>query len=254
MTLPGAGDAATKSQRTRAAIVEAALRLFREHGYERTTMRAIAAAAGVSVGNAYYYFRSKEELVQGFYDQLAADHAAAAAGPLAASTDLAQRLWATVLARLTVAEPYHALAGRFFAVAAQPGNPLSPFSQSHAAREAELALYREVIGGSSIRVAEELEPHLPELFWLYHLGIVLFWVHDDSVGLRRTHALIERTVPMVEQLTRLSRLRVFRPLTRQIPQLLAELRDGAPHGSSGPARDQSCPQERGDQRNGPRTS
>ncbi|MFN2494731.1 MAG: TetR family transcriptional regulator [Pseudonocardiaceae bacterium] len=227
MTPPSVEEGSAKSQRTRELIVQAALRLFRERGYERTTMRAVAEAAGVSVGNAYYYFRSKEELVQGFYDQLAAEHTAAAAGPLAASTDLAQRLRATLLAWLAVAEPYHALAGRFFAVAAQPGNPLSPFSQaSYPAREAALALYREVIAGSSIRVAEELAADLPELLWLYHLGIVLFWVHDDSVGLRRTRALIERTVPMVERLARLSRIPVFRPLARQIPQLLADLRDG----------------------------
>lgn len=219
--------ATTKSERTRALIVEAALGLFRERGYERTTMRAVAEAAGVSVGNAYYYFRSKEELVQGFYDQLAADHAAALAGPLATSTDLAERLRASLLAWLAVAEPYHSLAGRFFAVAAQPGNPLSPFSSaSHAARDASLALYREVVSGSSIRVADDLAPDLPELLWLYHLGIVLFWIHDDSAGVRRTRALIERTVPMVDRLCRLSRLRLFRPLARQIPQLLAELRDG----------------------------
>jgi len=43
---PGRGEA------TRRAIVETALRLFRERGYDKTTMRAIAAEAGVSVGNA----------------------------------------------------------------------------------------------------------------------------------------------------------------------------------------------------------
>ena len=52
------GVVETKSARTRSAIIDAALRLFRERGYEATTMRAIAAEAGVSVGNAYYYFDS----------------------------------------------------------------------------------------------------------------------------------------------------------------------------------------------------
>lgn len=239
---PEPGDAepaGTKSERTRALIVEAALGLFRERGYERTTMRAIAQAAGVSVGNAYYYFRSKEELVQGFYDQLAADHVAAAAAPLATAGRLGERLRATLLAWLDVAQPYHALAGRFFAVAAQPGNPLSPFSpESHAARDAELDLYREVISGSSIRVADELARDLPELLWLYHLGIVLYWVHDDSAQLRRTRALIERTVPMVERLCRLSRLPPLRPLARQIPLLLADLRgsDGSTTGTAADGR------------------
>lgn len=226
MTAPGPRDATPKSQRTRELIVDAALRLFRERGYEGTTMRAVADAAGVSVGNAYYYFRSKEELVQGFYDQIAAEHTAAAAGPLSTTTDLAERLRVTLLTWLTVAEPYHGLAGRFFAVAAQPGNPLSPFSrESYPAREAAIALYREVLAGSSVRVAEELEPDLPELLWLYHLGIVLFWIYDDSPGLRRTHRLIERTVPIVARLARMSRLPGLRPIARQIPELLAELRD-----------------------------
>lgn len=50
-----------RAGQTRSAIVTAALRLFRENGYDATTMRAVAAEAGVSTGNAYYYFGSKEE-------------------------------------------------------------------------------------------------------------------------------------------------------------------------------------------------
>lgn len=52
-----------KSEQTRALILQTAMRLFRERGYDRTTMRAIAQEAGVSVGNAYYYFESKEKLL-----------------------------------------------------------------------------------------------------------------------------------------------------------------------------------------------
>ncbi len=40
-------------------------------------MRAIAREADVSTGNAYYYFSSKEELVQQFYESNQADHLAA---------------------------------------------------------------------------------------------------------------------------------------------------------------------------------
>ena len=51
-------------------IIDVAAELFQENGYDRTTMRAIAKEAGVSVGNAYYYFSSKEQLVQGFYGRI----------------------------------------------------------------------------------------------------------------------------------------------------------------------------------------
>lgn len=215
----------SKSERTRAQIVDAALRLFRERGYEGTTMRAVADAAGVSVGNAYYYFRSKDELVQGFYDQLAADHRAACAPLLAGTTDLGARIEGALGAWLSVSERYHGFAGRFFAVAAQPGNPLSPFSPaSHAARDAEIALYDEVLAGSSTKVAAQLRPRLPELLWLYQLGIVLFWVHDSSPGLQRTHELVQRSAPLVARLIRLSRLPTLGPLVRQAADLAASLR------------------------------
>ncbi|HEX4253413.1 MAG TPA: TetR family transcriptional regulator [Pseudonocardia sp.] len=222
---PADGPRTPKSERTRQQIVAAALTLFREQGYQGTTMRAVAASAGVSVGNAYYYFSSKEELIQGFYDQMVTDQAAACVELFAASTDFASRLRGALLAWLDAAEPYHEFAGRFFATAAQPDNPLSPFSQaSSPARDASIALYRELIGGARVTVGDELAATLPELLWLYQLGVVLYWVHDSSEGTARTRLLIEHTVPMVSRLVRLSRLPVIRPLSRQTAELVGLLR------------------------------
>ena len=48
-------------------------------------MRAIAADAGLSVGNAYYYFASKEHLIQGFYDLINAQHRARSREVIAAT-------------------------------------------------------------------------------------------------------------------------------------------------------------------------
>jgi AcrR family transcriptional regulator len=47
---------------TKRIILAATRRVFAEHGYDEANMRAIAQAAGVSVGGLYLYFRSKEEL------------------------------------------------------------------------------------------------------------------------------------------------------------------------------------------------
>ncbi|WAP51748.1 TetR family transcriptional regulator [Arthrobacter sp. ATA002] len=66
--------ATVKSEQTRRQLIESALSLFRTQGYAKTTMRSIAEAAGVSVGNAYYYFRSKDELVAELYRSLEDEH------------------------------------------------------------------------------------------------------------------------------------------------------------------------------------
>lgn len=56
-------EAGHGSERTRAAIREAANRLFLEHGVDHTTVDAICAAAGVSKGTFYLYFHRKEDLL-----------------------------------------------------------------------------------------------------------------------------------------------------------------------------------------------
>jgi AcrR family transcriptional regulator len=214
-----------RAGQTRAAIVEAALRLFRETGYEGTTMRAIAREAGVSTGNAYYYFSSKEELIREFYARNQAEHEAACRPVLAAETGFAPRLRGTVRALIDVLGPYHTFAAKFFKHAAEPSNPLSPFSsESSPARDAALALYREVVDASSLRLDREVRDRLPELLWLYSLGIVMFWVHDNSPGCAKTYELIDRTVPLADRLVSLSRLPVLRSTLAEVVSIVEDMR------------------------------
>ena len=53
-----------KSEQTRIRIVDAAARVFAERGYGHTRLIDVAKVAGTHVGGIYYYFASREELVQ----------------------------------------------------------------------------------------------------------------------------------------------------------------------------------------------
>ncbi len=53
-----------KSEKSRAAILEAALDLFSSQGYRGTSIREIAQAAGLSTGNVYHHFPDKETIFQ----------------------------------------------------------------------------------------------------------------------------------------------------------------------------------------------
>jgi AcrR family transcriptional regulator len=218
---------APKSEQTRTLILETALRLFQERGYDKTTMRAIAKEAGVSVGNAYYYFSSKEHLVQGFYDRIAAEHQAAVRPVLDRETDLETRLAGVMTAWLDIAAPYHEFAAQFFKNAADPESPLSPFSpESEHAREAAIGVHREVLAGSRAKVPEELADVLPELMWLSQMGLVLFWVFDRSKDRERSRRLAERGVRLTTRGIALARFRVLRPLVRDVHELFTDFLPG----------------------------
>jgi AcrR family transcriptional regulator len=217
----------SKGEQTRELILATALRLFREQGYDATTMRAIAAEAGVSVGNAYYYFDSKEHLIQAFYDDIGRQHRAAAAPLLAEQRDLAARLRTSLRTHLDVMAPYHDFAGGFFKTAADPKSPLSPFSSDSApAREEEVSFCAALVDGSDAKVPESLREELPNLLWLYHMGVVLYWVHDSSTGAAKTYELVDRTVPLVVRLIGLARVPVLRSVVDDVVGLVKSLSGG----------------------------
>ncbi|HWD82208.1 MAG TPA: TetR family transcriptional regulator [Kribbella sp.] len=219
-------DGATaKGEQTRELILTTALRLFREQGYGKTTMRAIATEAGVSVGNAYYYYGSKDHLMQAYYDLLQDQHREAVESVLAGEQAFVPRLAGVLQAWLDVAAPYHEFAGTFFKTAADPRSPLSPFSdESRPARDASVEIFRRVVDGSDLKVPADLRSELPELLWLLQMGIVLFWVHDQSDDVRRTRTLIDRAVPLVDRLLRLTRIPGVRGVTNDIVGLIRSIR------------------------------
>ncbi|MCL9793482.1 TetR family transcriptional regulator [Frankia sp. AgKG'84/4] len=219
----GRPQGSVRGAATRALILETAMASFRDQGYDRTTMRGIAQQAGVSVGNAYHYFGSKEELVQEFYAAIQDGHRRRAAQVLS-RRDFTDRLRGVLHAGIDEMAPYHSFAGSFVKVAISPSSPSSPFSsESAAARAAAVGLFRDVVDGSDKRPGP-LAQELPELLWLAYLGITLFWVYDTSPNQARTRRLVDSTARLASRLVSLSRLPGTRALTDDVRALLADLR------------------------------
>lgn len=214
----------SKGERTRQAILRAALELFREHGYDATTMRTVAERAGVSVGNAYYYFASKDTLLQAFYREVHDAHKVAAQTVLASEKNLSARLLGVMLAKLDVIEPYHRFSALMFRNAADPRSPLNPFHPAGDTirREGE-ALFAEVVNGGRPKPPANLAADLPALLWTYSMGIVLYWIHDHSDNRAQTRAFVERTVDLVGNMVRIAGNPLLRPLRRKALSLFRDL-------------------------------
>ena len=226
MSEPGAVDSSlsTKGERTRERILESALELFRDHGYDATTMRMIAESAGVSLGNSYYYFPSKDHLVQAFYWRVYEDRVAAVAERLAGERDLLRRLRIAVRGLLDVVGPYHSASATMFRTAADPSSPLNPFSVSSArTRQASIAFLRDVVSGSDARLPHDVAPVLPHLLNLYELGVILFWVHDRSKEQRRSYELVEDSTEAIVRLLSLSTMPGLRVVRRRTLQWVSDL-------------------------------
>jgi TetR/AcrR family transcriptional regulator, transcriptional repressor for nem operon len=67
-------DRRTKGSQRRDALVSAARTTLHEQGVHRTTLADVAATAGVPVGNLYYYFKTKDDIVGAVLDSYDNDY------------------------------------------------------------------------------------------------------------------------------------------------------------------------------------
>lgn len=95
-TIDAAAAGARRGTATREAIDAAALELFAELGYHATSMRAIAAAAGVQPAAIYHWYPSKEAILVGFQDEFMDRLGERVEEAVAAQDDPALRLAAAV--------------------------------------------------------------------------------------------------------------------------------------------------------------
>lgn len=189
----------SKGERTRALLAKTAFELFEREGFERTTLRGIGSAAGVSLGLLYRYFPSKDALVIELYDQVSLRFHERA-------TELPQGGWATRalhLVRLSfeVLAPHReTLRAMVSSLTVPPGHPLFiPGGQAAQVRVQE-KFEEAVLGATDAPAGAQ---RFGRQLYLAHLALVLGWLLDRSPEQQASAkglALAERWAPLLSGL------------------------------------------------------
>jgi AcrR family transcriptional regulator len=210
-----------RAEETRRRIYESALELFREEGFEPATMRDIARKAEVALGAAYYYFSSKEAIVLAFYEEMQENSHDAILQAMEGRKKLKDRLRCVLGMRLQLLGPNRKFCNALFRHAPDAQDPLSPFSeQTRSIRERAIEQLQIAVDGGDTKVPSDLRPRLPYLLWLYQMGIILFWLYDQSPRQQRTGQLMEKSLGLIIGLLRLSSLPLMKPLRKSMLELV----------------------------------
>jgi AcrR family transcriptional regulator len=210
-----------KGEETRARVLETALRLFREKGFDATTMRDIAQAAGLSLGAAYHYFPSKEAIVLAYYDRVQDAHADRARESLPAVRPVRARLGQVLHAKLEILEHDRPLMGALLRFTGDATHPLSFLGEgTRDLQFRSMAVFAEAFEGE--RLPKDLQTLVPTLAWAMHMGLLLYFLYDTSPGQTRTKRLTDGAVDLFVNVLSLMKLPILRPVRRRIVTLLTD--------------------------------
>jgi len=193
------GKRAENKNKTKRAILEAALRLFADKGFYHTTTKAISRKAGIAEGTLFNYFETKEDLALYFFerelDEVIAWYEREARVKRAA---LAEKLFAIIHQSLERWAPYEEFIGAVYLRALVPSSRLSPWRLQTQERHLRyLRFIRDILAqaeaAGDIPQVGDLGAHA---FNLFHLAIVTYWLQDNSSGKEQTLALLDRCLKL----------------------------------------------------------
>jgi AcrR family transcriptional regulator len=192
---------------TRQKLYSTAIRLIAERGYQQTTLREVADAAGVSVGLLYRYFPNKRAVMLALYDELSLDQLARAnAMPGGVWRD---RFLFTLEASLSVLQPHRRTLSALIPVMIS-SEPDGLFGSATAfSRHRVQGVFQDAVVGARDAPRGELAAALGRLLYLVHLAVILWWLLDRSPNQRATTALLslmKQILPMASLALKIKRV------------------------------------------------
>ena len=213
--------ATDKAEQTRQTIFHAALQLFREQGFDRTTMQEIALRAGVVKSAAYYYFPGKDAIIAAYYETVQTEQERLCAEAFAATKKLQPRLKIALHSKLDLAKDDRNLLGVVFRYTGEPQHPLSCLGRGTAEiRQRSTNIFRDAIAEE--KLPPDLRELLPMALWAMQMGLIVMFLYDESPGQRRTRKLADGALDLTLKLLGMARLPVLKPIRKKILELLKD--------------------------------
>jgi AcrR family transcriptional regulator len=210
-----------KGEDTRARVFDTALRLFREKGFDATTMRDVAAAAGLSLGAAYHYFPSKEAIVAAYYESVQAEHASRLRDALPGLTSARDRLAHALHAKLDILKHDRPLMGALLRYTGDAKHPLSFLGEgTRTIQFGSMAVFAAALDWEQL--PKDMREVIPLMAWAMHMGLLLYFLYDESPNQTRTARLTDGAADLFAKWLTLVKLPVLRPLRRRVIALLTE--------------------------------
>lgn len=212
-----------KGEQTREHIFRSALELFREKGFDETTMSDVAERAGVAKSAAYYYFPSKEDIIQAYYEQVQAEQERICAEVFDSSSNLKKRLSTAMHTKLDLAKDDRKLLGVVFRYTGEPGHRLSCLGAGTAEiRRRSIAIFDRAIAKE--RLPRDLQELLPLALWALQMGLLVMFLYDESTSQERTRKLADGALMLTLKTLALAKLPVLKPVRSKLTSLLREAR------------------------------
>ncbi len=177
---------------TRQRILDEARQLFAAKGFEASTTRDIADAAGIARGTLFNYFATKEAILAALAAEALAGAHREPAGDTAAAGSFEEGLFALVVAGLRALRPLRKHLSVLVATALSP-LAAAPADGGHSLRIAHLEAVAELAKKHGLG---ELSSVALQLYWALYTGLLLFWANDRSPKQEDTLALLDQSLAM----------------------------------------------------------
>jgi AcrR family transcriptional regulator len=221
LTMVKNDPATDKGEQTRRQIFESALQLFRERGFDSTTMQEIAKHALVVKSAAYYYFPSKEAIIQAYYERVQAEQERLCDEVFTETNDLKSRLATALHSKFDLAKDDRNLLGVVFRYTGEPEHPLSCLGRGTAEiRRRSIQVFRNAIAEE--KLPKDLRELLPVALWALQMGLLVMFLYDPSENQRRTRHMADGALDLTLKLLGLAKLAILKPIRTKVLVLLRE--------------------------------